>query len=95
MSNYSFHVRQTKTYTLTTVENFINDVLIPAGYEIITLREGTLLNDLVAIAPDEFHYNFVFRSRYVNEWSSFYTMRRCMKIGKSLHEEINKALDAA
>ena len=68
-------------YSYKAVEKFIAEKLIPAGYE-IELIPGALVDSYVCIAPDENHYNFIFRETYINEWSSGLTMRRCMKLTK-------------
>ena len=80
-------------YDYKSVMTFVNEKLIPNGYEIMTLHEGALIDDFVAVAPDEKHYNFVFRAVVLNEWSSAYTMRKCAKISKALQDEIDAYLE--
>lgn len=80
-------------YTYKSVMDFVNEKLIPNGYEIMTLRDGVLIDDFIAVAPDEKHYNFVFRAVVLNEWNSAYTMRKCAKISKALQEEIDAYLE--
>lgn len=70
-----------KMYSYKAVEKFIDEKLIPAGYEIYQI-EGTLVDSYICIAPDENHYNFIFKEAYINEWSSALTMRRCKKLTK-------------
>ena len=80
-------------YTIGSVEKMVND-LLGKGWELVQLREGTLgLGDLVLIAPDDKHYNFVIREVALNEWCSAQTMRRCAKISARLQAEIDAARD--
>ena len=60
-------------YSYKAVEKFIEEKLIPAGYE-IELIPGALVDSYVCIAPDENHYNFIFRETYINEWSSIFRL---------------------
>ena len=76
-------------FSLSAVEKFIAEELIPVGYEVITIREGVLLDDMVAIAPDDEHYHIVFRAEYLNEWNSAYSVRRTSKISAALQKEID------
>lgn len=68
-------------YSYKAVEKFIEDKLIPEGYE-IELIPGALVDSYICIAPDANHYNFIFRETYLNEWSSGLTMRRCRALTK-------------
>lgn len=68
-------------YSYQSVEQFINDKLIPEGYEIVIIP-GALVDSYICIAPDERHYHFIFREQYLNEWSSGLTKRRCKKLTK-------------
>ena len=79
-------------YTINSVEKFINDLLEQEGYTLEVLSEGTLgLGDGVLIAPDDKHYNFVYREIPVNEWSSVQTVRKCRRISARLQAEIDAA----
>ena len=83
----------TSVYTIGSVEKTVND-LLGKGWELVQLREGTLgLGDLVLIAPDDKHYNFVVREVALNEWSSVMRMRRCARISAKLQAEIDAARD--
>ena len=79
-----------KLYSYTAVENYINNKLIPAGYA-VEIVEGCLIDNYYCFAPDEFHYNFVFREVAVNEWSSALRMERSMKISQENIEFYEKA----
>lgn len=84
-----------KLYSYKAIAEFYNEKLAPLGYEWFQLREGVLgIGDVVLIAPDEKHYNFVVREVYLNEWSSAQTIRRCAKISKALKHEMLNSLDA-
>lgn len=83
-------------YSYTSVEKFINDKLIPEGYEIVEIP-GTLVDSYVCVAPDDRHYHFIFREQYLNEWSSGLTKRRCRTLTKwalDAMEEIRMQEDA-
>lgn len=66
-------------YSYKAVEKFIEEKLIPQGYEVVEIP-GALVDSYVCIAPDDGHYNFIFREQYLNEWSSGLTARRCRKL---------------
>ena len=51
---------------------------------------GCLLDSYICIAPDTDHYNFIFRVRVLNEWSSAYTLRRCVKLPAWALEELER-----
>lgn len=70
-----------KVYSFTAVEKFIAEKLEPQGYEVHQIP-GSLVDDYICIAPDDRHYNFCFRSQYLNEWSSGLTLRKCRKLPK-------------
>lgn len=78
-------------YTYSSVVEFINNTLIPAGYEIV-IKEGVLVDSFFCIAPDEKHYNFIFRETYINEWSSGLSQRKCQKLSKAVQKEIDEIL---
>lgn len=81
-------------YSYTAVENLINTLMENANYEVVQLNEGSLgYGDLVLIAPDENHWNFVVREVAINEWSSGHTVRRCKKISKKLQKEIDSSYE--
>ena len=78
-------------YSISSTQEFI-DNMIAKGWDSVQLDEGVLgCGDLVLIAPDEKHYNFVIREVYLNEWSSGQTIRRCAKLSQKLLKEIDKA----
>ena len=81
-----------KTYSYMAVENFINQKLAPLGYEIIQIP-GSLVDNYFCIAP-EGKYNFIFREKYLNAWSSGLTMRRYGKIPKWAGKTIEKYLNS-
>lgn len=66
-----------KLYTSTAVETFISK-LLDQGYDLMTIEEGSLLEygKALLIAPDTKHYNFIIQEKYLNEWSSAYTVNR-------------------
>ena len=54
------------------------------GYENIQIDEGTLgAGSWICIPPDDDHYFFVIRERYVNEWTSAHTISRKSKLSKA------------
>ena len=69
-----------KTYSTSTTTKAI-EFLESKGYEIVTVEEGTLGHGhVIAIAPDNDHYNVEIREVYLNEWSSGHTIRNFDKI---------------
>ena len=70
-----------KLYEHTSVEKFIFERLVPAGYEVHQI-EGSLVDNWVCIAPDEKHWNFEFKEQHVNEWSSGLSQRRTRRLSK-------------
>jgi hypothetical protein len=57
------------------VDSFVNEKLIPNGYEINVL-EDCLVDGYVCIPPSEKQYWFIFLPHYLNEWSSALEMHR-------------------
>ena len=75
-------------YTVRSTDDFIQS-LIARGWEGIQLDEGGVgVGDWVLIAPTSQQYNFVIREKFLNEWSSAQTIRRCKKLSKSILKEI-------
>ena len=69
--------------------------LLDQGYELIQLREGVLgIGDCVLLSHDASKYSFIFREKYLNEWSSGQIVRRFSKISKKLQEEIDTSENA-
>ena len=78
-------------YSISSTQEFI-DSMIKKGWDCVQLDEGVLgVGDLVLIAPDDNHYNFVIREVYLNEWSSGQTIRKCAKLSQKVLKEIEKA----
>ena len=61
------------------------------GYEILSVP-GSLLDSYICVAPDENHWNYIFREEYLNESSSAYSFRRCGKISKATWKWYEKSL---
>lgn len=80
-----------KVYSYTAIENFINDTLIPHGYEIIQVP-GCLVDNYICYAPDEKHYNFLFLEKPLNAWSSGLFEHKFSKIRKSEQEIIDRLM---
>ena len=77
-------------YTVRSTDDFIRS-LIARGWEGIQLDEGSVgVGEWVLIAPTPQQYNFVIKERYLNEWSSAQTIRRCKKLSKAILKEIEK-----
>lgn len=84
--------RYMTVYTISSTENFINDLLENHGYNLIQLSEGCLgLGDCVLIAPDNQHYNFVIREYALTSWTSGQTIQRRKRITRDLQAEIEAA----
>ena len=78
-------------YTVSSTEDFVRS-LIARGWDSIQLNEGCLgIGDLVLIAPRETQWNFVIREKYLNEWSSAQTIRKCRKLSNAILKEIEKS----
>ena len=78
-------------YSISSTQEFISS-MIEKGWDCVELDEGVLgVGDLVLIAPDDKHYNFVIREVYLNEWSSGQTIRKCAKLSQKILKEIEKA----
>ena len=57
--------------------------LCDKGWEVRHWNEGSLLDgDRVYIAPDNKHFSFVVKEKYLNEWSSCYEVMKCREIPK-------------
>ena len=57
------------------VDTFVNEKLIPNGYEINVL-EDCLVDGYVCVPPADDHYYFIFLPHFLNEWSSALEMHR-------------------
>ena len=80
-------------YTVSSTEDFVRS-LIARGLEGIQLNEGCLgIGDWVLIAPRETQWNFVIREKFLNEWQSAHTIRKCKKISKAILKEIEKNME--
>ena len=79
-------------YTVSSTDEFIRD-MCNKGWECIQFNEGSLGHgDLVLLAPDERHWNFIIKEVYVGPYSSGQTIRRCRKISKALQKKIDKVI---
>lgn len=77
-------------YSISSTEEFIAS-MIERGWECVQLSEGSLgIGDCVLIAPTERHWNFIIREKFLNEWSSAQTIRRCKKLSQAILKEIEK-----
>lgn len=73
-----------KMYSSNAVGQMI-DFLAGYGYEIITIDEGCLgWGHIIALAPDDKHYNVEIQEKYLNEWSSGHTVRNFDKMSKRI-----------
>ena len=61
-------------YSLTDVQQIIDIYSEFEGHKVITLREGTLGDDLLTWAPKK--KTVIIKCVYLNEWSSTYTIRK-------------------
>jgi len=64
--------------------------LFKLGYTFHALP-GSLIDPFVAEAPDDHHWNYVFKEVALNEWSSAYTVRKCRKISAAIWKQVSKA----
>ena len=68
-------------YDYKTVEKFINEKLIPLGYDVHTVP-GSLVDGYICVSPSSGMYHFIAKERYLNEWSSGVTIRRYRTLPK-------------
>lgn len=78
-----------KIYSYSTVEKYISEKLIPAGYDVYTLP-GSLVDGYIAVAPDDAHYHFIAEEVYLNAWSSGVKLRKCRKLPKWAQKKIEE-----
>lgn len=77
--------------------------LLENGYEMYIARQGCLVDDELWVHPETIQahitnthnpkYIFVFKEKYLNEWSSTQTMRRYKKLCKSHIKVLNEFHD--
>lgn len=79
-----------KVYNYQSVEKFINERLVPLGYEVHVI-EGSLVDGYVCVAPDDGKYHFLFKEHYLNAWSSGITMRKCRRLPKWAQKIVDAA----
>lgn len=73
-----------KLYSTTAIEKAL-DFLAGNGYDIITVEEGTLgYGHIIALAPDDNHYNVEIQEKALNCWSSGHTVRNFSKISSRI-----------
>ena len=69
-----------RKYSTSAVSQAI-ELLENRGYDIVTVQEGTLgWGHVIALSPDDKHYNVEIQEVYLNEWSSGHTIRNFDKI---------------
>ena len=69
-----------KLYSTTAIGKAL-EMLANHGYEIVTVEEGGLgYGHVIALAPDDDHYNVEIQEKYLNCWSSGHTVRNFSKI---------------
>lgn len=81
--------RNRKRYAVSAAEDFIQNILIPGGYEIVTLV-GMFVDSYICIAPSDNYYNFVLRAND-SMTDGYYTISKRSKISAALQAEIDAA----
>ena len=82
-----------RLYTCGAIDNALAK-LDSDGYELVQLREGVLgCGDWCCIPPREGMYYFIIREVPLNCWSSAHSVRRHMKLGKTLQAELETAIE--
>ena len=66
--------RRPNLFNQSDVDRYINDMLIPQGYEINVLPD-TLVDGYVCVPPDDNHKYILFLPYFLNEWSSALELR--------------------
>ena len=80
-----------KRYHYEDISNFMTNRLIPAGYDCVHTREGSLgIGNYICVPPDENKYAFIVREEYLNSQSSYHTM---MKVHMPLPKKYQKELE--
>lgn len=70
-----------RVYDYKAVDSLVFGKLAPLGYDIHVVP-GSLVDGYICISPDDDKYHFLAQERYLNEWSSGVTVRRCRKLPK-------------
>lgn len=70
-----------KVYDYKAVDSLVFGKLAPLGYDIHVVP-GSLADGYICVSPRAGFYHFLARERYLNEWSSGVTVRRCRKLPK-------------
>lgn len=83
--------RNRTLYSVSAIEDFIRDTLIPNGYEILT-QVGMFVDSYICVAPSERYYNYVLRAND-SITDGYYTISRRKKISAALQAEINAVYD--
>lgn len=77
-----------RLYSCHAIQNLIESAL-SGGYELKQFRPESLgYGGVALIAPHEGWDNAIIEERYLNEWSSGHTVRRCRKISKRIQKLI-------
>ena len=73
-----------KRYSYKAAEQAI-EYLASMGYTPIQVDDGTLgIGHWIILAPDDKHYNVEIQEHYLNEWSSYHTIRNFDKVSKRI-----------
>lgn len=69
-------------FSYKTVEKFIEEQLVPNGYDIEVIP-GSLVDNYICYSPNENWKNIMFIETYLNEWSSGLKVHQCKKLRKA------------
>lgn len=81
-------MKHKKLYSLEAVEKAA-EKLTAHGYD-VEIIEGSLLDSMVFLPPDNEHYYFVAEETYVNCWSSAYSWHRYAELPKAWRDAIEE-----
>ena len=87
-------VKSGKRFSFATVERFIEEELIPNGYDVEVIP-GSLVDNYICYAPNDEWKNIMFLETFVNEWSSCLTIHMCKKFRKAELTEIERLREQA
>ena len=77
-----------RVYSFSSVATAVSQ-LADDGYMVYEIP-GCLVDSYICLAPDDERWNFEFKEKYLNEWSSGLTMRRFRELSQRQKDLIEK-----
>ena len=81
--------RKKKMYTASAIDKLIASAQ-EIGYEILTVKEGTLGYGVTYLIAPEGYYNYIVEEKYINSWNGGHTISRRKNITAEMRKNIER-----